>query len=35
MALGLDFSEVGLADAHVWTEPEFKLEVDLLPNGKE
>jgi|MTBAKSStandDraft_2_1061841.scaffolds.fasta_scaffold11241_4 ABC-type transport system involved in Fe-S cluster assembly, permease component len=31
----LDFSEVGLADAQVWTEPEFKLEVDFIPNGKE
>lgn len=31
----LDFSEIGLADAQVWTEPEFKLEVDFISNGKE
>jgi Fe-S cluster assembly protein SufD len=27
----LDFSQVGLADAQVWTDPRFNLEVEFLP----
>jgi Fe-S cluster assembly protein SufD len=31
----LDFSQLGLADAQVWTEPEFDLEVEFISDGKE
>lgn len=30
-----DFTQVGLADAQVWTEPEFDLEVEFISDGKE
>lgn len=31
----LDFSQVGLGEAPVWTKPHFQLEVEILPVGEE
>ena len=31
----LDFSQIGLADARVWTKPAFNLEVEFVFDGKE